>query len=260
MAAQSTYLRTKLISFLDGVAYTPAATVYIGLFVTPLNADDVGTEVSGGGYARKAVTFAAASGGSIASSADITWTPLDSAATRTIFGWGIYDASTGGNLLAFGTFTNPFTVAANRNCTIPAGGVTISRPTGAGLTETFATSWLDKVFRNQSFSEPAALYLGMFTVAPDDDGAGGTEVTGGSYARQAASLVPNGATGAFGTETFAPLDSAEANDVVAHGWWDASTAGNLLMWWPTYSDGSALAVPANDDLEVGDASLTVTAR
>lgn len=260
MAAQSTYLRTKLVSFLAGTAYSPPATVYIGLFVTPLNADDLGTEVSGGGYVRKAITFAAASGGSIASSADITWTPLDSAATRTIFAWGIYDASSAGNLLAFGSFTNPFTVAANRNCTIPAGGITLSRPTGPGLTETFATSWLDKVFRNQTFAAPASLHLAMFTVAPDDDGAGGTEVTGGSYARQTVTLTPSAATGTFNAATFAPLDSAEANDVVAHGWYDASSGGNLLAWWSTYSDDTALEVAANDDVEVAASALTVVAR
>ena len=38
------------------------------------------------------------------------------------------------------------------------------------------------LFRTGSFAKPAALYIGLFTVAPTD-ASGGTEVSGGSYAR-----------------------------------------------------------------------------
>lgn len=42
---------------------------------------------------------------------------------------------------------------------------------------------LDHVLRNENFSPTASVFIALFTVAPDEDGAGGTEVTGGSYAR-----------------------------------------------------------------------------
>ena len=261
MAAQSDYLRTKLLNFLDGTAYSPPATVYLGLFVTPVNSDGSGTEVAGGGYARQALTFAAASAGSIATSASATFAPLDSAEANTVFGWGIFDASSAGNLLFYGNVATPIQVAANTNLVIDAGAITISRPTGSAMTEYLTNAWLDKVLRNQAFSAPAAVYLGMLTVAPDDDGTGGTEVAGGGYARQAQGFTVSSDTAVGAIVSFVPLDSAEANAVVAHGWWDAASAGNLLAWRTVYDDTTVdLDVPANDDLSVPDSSLAWRAR
>lgn len=45
-----------------------------------------------------------------------------------------------------------------------------------------ANEILDYLFGSGS---PATLYIGLYTDAPDADGTGGTEVTGGSYARKA---------------------------------------------------------------------------
>lgn len=39
------------------------------------------------------------------------------------------------------------------------------------------------VFATNAPTRPAALYLGLFSVLPADDGTGGTEVSGGGYAR-----------------------------------------------------------------------------
>lgn len=46
----------------------------------------------------------------------------------------------------------------------------------------YANDVLDALFGSGS---PATLYVGLFTDMPDSDGTGGTEVTGGSYARVA---------------------------------------------------------------------------
>ena len=43
---------------------------------------------------------------------------------------------------------------------------------------------LNHVFRNVAYTAPATVYVGLFTTATTDAG-GGTEVTGGGYARQA---------------------------------------------------------------------------
>ena len=43
---------------------------------------------------------------------------------------------------------------------------------------------VDAVLRGQALGAPATLYIALFTAAPTDTG-GGTEVTGGSYARVA---------------------------------------------------------------------------
>lgn len=95
------------------------------------------------------------------------------------------------------------------------------------------------IFRTGSFTKPAALYVALFTVTPSDSG-GGTEVTGGSYARVqrdpldanwTAASATDGLTDNAAAITF-PTPSANWGTVVAFGIFDASTAGNLLVWGP----------------------------
>jgi len=47
---------------------------------------------------------------------------------------------------------------------------------------------LDHVLRNVSYSSPTTVYVGLYTSDPTDAGSG-TEVSGGSYARQALSVT-----------------------------------------------------------------------
>lgn len=87
---------------------------------------------------------------------------------------------------------------------------------------------IDHFLGTTSFTAPAAVYVGLYTVAPDDTG-GGTQVTGGSYARQTATFTASssGATSNSANIDFAGMPAAT---VVAIGIFDASTAGNLLLW------------------------------
>jgi hypothetical protein len=86
------------------------------------------------------------------------------------------------------------------------------------------------------FAEPNA-WLGLFTTAPtSDSGAGSTEVTGGSYARQNTTGSWATATGS-GPSTITtnaqisfPTATANWGTVVAWGLYDAITSGNLLYW------------------------------
>lgn len=96
---------------------------------------------------------------------------------------------------------------------------------------------LDHIFRTGSFTKPTTLAVGLFTAAPSDTG-GGTEVTGGSYAR--ASLNPldanwtgptagNGYTSNAVTISFA-TPTAAWGTITHFGIFDATTSGNLLIW------------------------------
>lgn len=86
--------------------YTPAATVYCGLLKTITNRE-AGTvvEATYTSYARAAITFgaptAAAGGRQVANSALVTF-PQNTGSTEDEIGFGIYDASTSGNLLDVG--------------------------------------------------------------------------------------------------------------------------------------------------------------
>ncbi len=94
---------------------------------------------------------------------------------------------------------------------------------------------LDHVLGAATYTPPATLYIALFTVAPTDTG-GGTEVSGGSYARKD---VANNATNwpdssnstkSNGTDITFVTATASWGTVVAFGIFDAVTAGNLLYW------------------------------
>lgn len=76
-------------------------------------------------------------------------------------------------------------------------------------------------------------YIALFTVAPSDAG-GGTEVTGGSYARVAAASKFATAGGVGTSANTAEVAFAEATaswgTVVAFALFDASSGGNMLSY------------------------------
>ena len=99
MAEFSNFLENALINaVLRNTTYTSPATVYVSLYTTDPTDADTGTEVSGGSYARTAVTMGAPSNGVSTNSADVTF-PTATASWGTVTHIGIHDASTAGNLL-----------------------------------------------------------------------------------------------------------------------------------------------------------------
>lgn len=106
MSNISTYLADALLDhYLGGPAYT-APTPYLALFTTDptMPAGTGGVEVTGGAYARVALTstnMGAAASGSKANSATITFAQA-TAAWGTVTGVGVFDALTAGNLLDAG--------------------------------------------------------------------------------------------------------------------------------------------------------------
>ena len=95
----SNFLENALINAtLRNTTYTSVATVYVSLWTSDPTDAGSGTEVSGGSYARTAVTFGAPSDGVTTNNADVTF-PTATGSWGTV-GWiGINDALTSGNLL-----------------------------------------------------------------------------------------------------------------------------------------------------------------
>jgi hypothetical protein len=99
MAEFTDFLENKIIDhMLRAQSYTPPATVYVGLFTAAPSDAGGGTVVSGGSYARQAVTLAAASGGASSNSADVTF-PQATGDWGTITHLALFDALTAGNML-----------------------------------------------------------------------------------------------------------------------------------------------------------------
>lgn len=99
MSEMSNYLENALINVtLRNTAYTSPTTVYLALYTTDPTDADTGTEVSGGSYARQAITFGVPSNGVSTNTAAIEF-PQATGSWNTITHVGIRDALTAGNLL-----------------------------------------------------------------------------------------------------------------------------------------------------------------
>lgn len=114
MAGKSDYLENKFLDHVfRNVAYTSPATVYVGLYTAAPTDAGGGTEVSGNAYARKAVTCAAAaSGGTISNTSQVTFDTPTPSGWGTVTHAGLFDASSGGNLLYWAPLAVAKTVGA----------------------------------------------------------------------------------------------------------------------------------------------------
>lgn len=100
------------------------ATPYKCALVTVIGTDSAaGTEVTGGSYARQNISFAAASGGAIANSADLNFTSMPA---TTVVGVDIWDSTGTPVRIAWGTLAANKTVGAGDTLVIPAGSIAIS--------------------------------------------------------------------------------------------------------------------------------------
>lgn len=126
MSAMSDYLENSFLDHFTGTASTTApAAVYLGLSTASMNDDNSGTELSGSGYARQAITFAAAASASISNNAAVEF-PSATTSWGTISHWAIYDASTGGNQLFHGSFATGKAIAAGDILKVASGALTIT--------------------------------------------------------------------------------------------------------------------------------------
>ena len=101
----SNYLEDALINAtLRNTTYTSPSVVYAALFTSDPTDAGTGTEVTGGSYTREAITFGAPSNGASTNSAAVEFDQA-TADWGTVTHFGIYDASTSGNLLYHGALT-----------------------------------------------------------------------------------------------------------------------------------------------------------
>jgi hypothetical protein len=123
----------------------------------------------------------------------------------------------------------------------------------AELSNYLENKLLDHVLRNTSYNSPTTVYVGLYTSDPGD-GNTGTEVSGGSYARQ----VLNVTTASGGIVT----SSADVTFPQATGSWgtvshigllDALSSGNLLMHTPLTT---SRAIESGDILKISTGNLT----
>lgn len=126
MSAMSDYLELKFLDHFTGTASTSApSAVYLGLSTGDLGDDNSGTELTGNNYSRKAITFASAASGSISSNAAVEFDAA-TGSWGTVSHWAIYDASSGGNQLFNGSFTQSKAIGSGDILKVASGSVTIT--------------------------------------------------------------------------------------------------------------------------------------
>lgn len=117
----SSYLANKFLDAVGNATAYSAANVYVKLHTGDPGGN--GTANAATETTRKEVTFAAASGGAIASDAAVTWTNIAGSEDATYF--TAWDNVSAGNFLFSGTITgNAYT--AGDTYTIPSGSLTAS--------------------------------------------------------------------------------------------------------------------------------------
>ena len=102
----------------------------------------------------------------------------------------------------------------------------------AGLTNYLEDKIWNHVFGSTSYTKPTNWYVGLLTAAPSDSAAG-TEVSGGSYARQVIAFTITGVGTALAVNTSAITFPTATTDWGTIGWvgiYDALTSGNLVAY------------------------------
>lgn len=126
MAEMSNYLENALINAtLRNTAFTSPTTVYLALYTSDPTDADIGTECSGSGYARQAITFGAPSNGVSTNSAAIEYAQAGNS-WGTITHVGIRDALTTGNLLYHTALDASKTIATGDVFRVAAGSLSVT--------------------------------------------------------------------------------------------------------------------------------------
>ena len=102
----------------------------------------------------------------------------------------------------------------------------------AGLTNYLEDKIWNHVFGSTTYTKPTNWYVGLLTATPSDS-ATGTEVSGGSYARQVCAFTVTGTGIALATNTSAitfPTATADWGIVGWIGIYDAVSSGNLVAY------------------------------
>ena len=109
--------------FTDSGATRPTSW-HVALFTSNPDEDASGTEVSGGAYARQSATFTVS--GNTASNSGALEYPTATAGYGTVTHVGVFDASTGGNLLAYAALSTSKAIDTGDVLRVPAGDLDIT--------------------------------------------------------------------------------------------------------------------------------------
>jgi hypothetical protein len=114
---------------------------------------------------------------------------------------------------------------------------------------------INVTLRGTAYTAPTTVYVGLYTTDPTDANTG-TEVSGGSYARVAATFgAPSDGVSTNNAAVEFPVCTSSWGTVTHMGILDALTSGNLLYHTPLTT---SKAVATGDTLKFGVGGISVT--
>lgn len=119
------FLETEILDHVfGGAAYTAPTTHYLALYTAAPGETGGGTELSGNAYARQSVAFTT-TGNTTSNTAAVEY-PTATASWGTVTHIGVFDALTGGNLMAYATLTVSKTIDSGDVFRVPTGDLDIT--------------------------------------------------------------------------------------------------------------------------------------
>lgn len=260
MGNLSNYTETKLMNHVFKIAsYTPPTNIYVSLHTANPGEDGTGAEVSGNGYARKVcnVWNAASSKGSANTNA-ITF-DQSTGPWGTVTYYALWDALTGGNMLAYGSLSTNKVIVIGNVLSIAAGGITLTA--SSTLFSTYlGNKILDHLLKTASYTVPTNIYVAVSTTDPTEAGTGIAEPSSSyNYARTLCNGWEAGDSTTGKTQNTAaittPVASGDWGTIAYTATFDALTGGNMLTYGTLTP---SQAVGANDSMEWAAGSFVMT--
>ncbi len=277
MSLLTDYSENTLLTMLRGNAPTLPSTWRLALGSAA--SDSTFTECTAGSYNRQVVARDLASwagtqgaGTTVASSGSSHATSNNASVSYGTpgFGWGtvayvgFFDGLFSGNCWVVVPLTSPITVTAGVPVVIAPGAISLKLGLTGGMSNYLSNKLIDLIFRAQAYAWPANTYACLYTAAPTNAG-GGTEVSGGSYARVAIAansgawsgtpVMTNGRSSNLNLISF-PTPTADWGNVTHMGIHDASTGGNLMFWAPLTTPGFIASGATPPRFDIGALSIT----
>lgn len=264
MTQASNYLEGKLIDHVfRATNYAPPAAIYFALFSTAaslaqLEAGTLTGEVAVGSYARQPVTFAAAAARAIVSNAAVSFPLLTADYPDPVRFYAFMDASSAGNVLAYGQLNSDLTYVSGNTPIFDAGLLTIDFAAGSALSDYLVHAILNHVFRNTAYTSPTVrvgLFAAAASVAALKAGTLTGEIAGNGYARQTVTFgaATDGVSANTNALSFGPATPAGWGTVLHGALLDAASAGNVLT---AASLASPLVVNLNNNPRIAIGALT----
>jgi hypothetical protein len=128
----SNYLEAKILDHITGKTSYTKPTAYLALF-TAITDGEAGTvtepTIGQYGYARvqtAGTDWNAAASGAVSNAKALSFPQCTGTQWGTIVGFGVYDAASGGNLLAYGTLGTQKSIGVGDTASFAAGQLTIT--------------------------------------------------------------------------------------------------------------------------------------